>query len=161
MCSCKYYALLTGSLCITTYHRNPTNCFYTYLCFFPLVDPCVNIITRDAFLSINIPLSYRVPCFKPYHRSPTNFFSADLSFSSLVHPCVNKTCPSLKQCVLNKDLEAECVCGTACSLIYKPVCGTNGKTYPNKCAMGIARCNSNESISLLHNGFCSKWSLFL
>ncbi|XP_064077184.1 turripeptide Gsg9.2-like [Macrobrachium nipponense] len=33
-------------------------------------------------------------------------------------------------------------CGQACGLIYRPVCGSNGVTYPNICVFQNARCRN-------------------
>jgi len=88
-------------------------------------------------------------------------FFSHLFFPFLVNPCVNKTCPSFKECILNNSFDAVCVCRSACPLVYTPVCGSNGKTYPNKCAMDIDSCQSNQSLALLHEGFCSKCCFLL
>ncbi|XP_066948342.1 PI-actitoxin-Avd5a-like [Macrobrachium rosenbergii] len=33
-------------------------------------------------------------------------------------------------------------CEQICGLIYKPVCGSDGRTYPNLCVFENARCRS-------------------
>nr|KAF6481009.1 MARCO like [Molossus molossus] len=43
---------------------------------------------------------------------------------------------------------------TRCHSIYKPVCGSDGKTYGNRCIFDEAKRLSNENLSLRHNGKC-------
>ena len=48
-------------------------------------------------------------------------------------------------------------CGMRCSMIRKPVCGSNGKTYGNKCLLDMAKCEANpknEKLELKHEGPC-------
>ena len=50
-------------------------------------------------------------------------------------------------------------CREGCFRIYNPVCGSDGKTYPNKCELNVAKCKSGGSIHLVHQGKCivGKW----
>jgi uncharacterized protein (DUF2141 family) len=45
-------------------------------------------------------------------------------------------------------LGIQCDQGLFCPLIYRPVCGCNGKTFVNNCTRQVAR------VSLKHNGRC-------
>ena len=40
-----------------------------------------------------------------------------------------------------------------CDKTLRPVCGNNGKTYPNKCVFDGAKCKDN-SIELAYEGLC-------
>ena len=40
-----------------------------------------------------------------------------------------------------------------CDKTLRPVCGSNGKTYPNKCVFDGAKCKDN-SIELAYEGLC-------
>merc|ERR1739848_922332 len=37
---------------------------------------------------------------------------------------------------------------------YSPICGSDLKTYPNKCMLEMAKCNDGTEIELIHKGEC-------
>nr|P82968.1 RecName: Full=Four-domain proteases inhibitor; AltName: Full=McaPI [Melithaea caledonica] len=45
-------------------------------------------------------------------------------------------------------------CDLACSLIYAPVCGSDGKTYPSECSMEATACIDEVVITKVHDGPC-------
>nr|P0DKM9.1 RecName: Full=Turripeptide OL11-like [Xenuroturris albina] len=45
-------------------------------------------------------------------------------------------------------------CMTICTMEYWPVCGSDGKTYPNKCHLTSTACTSQKDITVLHEGKC-------
>ena len=44
-------------------------------------------------------------------------------------------------------------CVKPCKRIYKPVCGNNGRTYPNKCEFDNAKCK-DDSLAIKHEFMC-------
>ena len=46
-------------------------------------------------------------------------------------------------------------CPNKCPFNYDPVCGSNGKTYSNKCVLGVEDCNDDsEHITVAYKGEC-------
>ncbi|XP_072529714.1 probable pancreatic secretory proteinase inhibitor [Salminus brasiliensis] len=42
----------------------------------------------------------------------------------------------------------------ACPLNYSPVCGNDGVTYPNECALCVHRLQTNSDILIVKEGRC-------
>ena len=96
---------------------------------------------------------------------PASYVSFGLSLLFfLLHtedPCSTKQCPFHSECVLDENREAQCTCVQRCSLIFDPVCASDGETYPNECVFKIRACALNGSLTLLHQGHCSEFHCLL
>jgi len=44
-------------------------------------------------------------------------------------------------------------CSDKCPMIYRPVCGSDGKNYGNKCMFGYAQCK-DKTLKLKNEGPC-------
>ncbi|KAL2089103.1 hypothetical protein ACEWY4_016002 [Coilia grayii] len=42
----------------------------------------------------------------------------------------------------------------ACPLNYSPVCGNDGLTYPNECALCVHRLEKNADVLIVREGHC-------
>ncbi|KAJ3416987.1 hypothetical protein HDV05_007469 [Chytridiales sp. JEL 0842] len=47
-------------------------------------------------------------------------------------------------------------CPAACPALYAPVCGSNGKTYSNACALNVEVCLSKKPITIASQGECKQ-----
>ena len=65
------------------------------------------------------------------------------------------------KCVLLEDGTESCQCPRGCPLSYDPVCGSNKKTYLNRCALNLDRCLTNGTVALAYKGKCCKEISFL
>ncbi|NWT31916.1 ICHY inhibitor, partial [Cardinalis cardinalis] len=42
----------------------------------------------------------------------------------------------------------------ACSLLYLPICGTDGNTYANECQLCVEKMKTRQDIRILKDGEC-------
>lgn len=75
--------------------------------------------------------------------------------------CSSKQCPFYSECTLDENGEAQCTCVQQCSLIFDPICASDGETYPNECVFKIAACALNGNLTQLHPGHCSEFHCLL
>ncbi|KAK2165282.1 hypothetical protein LSH36_52g01014 [Paralvinella palmiformis] len=67
--------------------------------------------------------------------------------------CQNVKCKFGSRCE-----NGRCVCPSACSLEYDPVCASNHKTYDNECRMMMDACNQQIELSVEYSGECEEFS---
>ena len=81
-------------------------------------------------------------------------------FVSTGNACGTSVCTHGSQCMTDLNGNKSCACHM-CSSIYSPVCGSDGKTYPNECHMGMISCRERRTITLKHDGNCGKNQLII
>lgn len=64
-------------------------------------------------------------------------------------------CPEPEICQLDENRNPVCRCGDTCPLEFTPVCGSDGKTYPNDCALRQEACRARKSLNIIYRGKCS------
>ena len=59
------------------------------------------------------------------------------------------------------DTNAITHCTDGCPITYNPYCGTDGKSYKNRCELARAWCRSGGKVKVDYCGFCSKFLILL
>ena len=74
--------------------------------------------------------------------------------------CVNVTCSHpLQECNVTDEGKPFCECkdkSFVCTREYPPVCGTDDKTYSNKCMLDFLTCEENKIVSVAYQGKCEE-----
>lgn len=72
--------------------------------------------------------------------------------------CTETSCEHYAKCELSVDGSPECVCPSIknCPAVIKAVCGSNGKSYINKCRLMVDSCKKKKKILVDKEGICGK-----
>ena len=75
-------------------------------------------------------------------------------------PCYRGKCKHGAVCHPVSNTTARCVC-SVCHFRYKPVCGSDNRSYLNHCFLRRQACLAQSPISMVHHGRCSKSHIML
>nr|XP_002736683.1 PREDICTED: follistatin-like [Saccoglossus kowalevskii] len=70
--------------------------------------------------------------------------------------CEHAQCGRDRRCKMNRKNKPRCVCSLKCSRDERrgAICGTDSRTYANKCAMRKYRCKQRRDIEVAYHGEC-------
>ena len=73
-------------------------------------------------------------------------------------PCDISMCSHSKHICRVIEGVATCICNEVCTMDLRPVCASNGKTYPNQCAMEVESCKTNQQLKVSSEGECGMFA---
>ncbi|KAK2717589.1 hypothetical protein QYM36_006385, partial [Artemia franciscana] len=71
-----------------------------------------------------------------------------------INPCLNSPCRQQEDCSLNPAGIPVCSCPSPCDPVFKPVCGSDGRTYENECEVRRNSCLSKKNIDVAYYDGC-------
>ena len=129
-CIPNYFLLSLSSQFSICYYRSPL--FYT-------MGFC-SLFTHTSFFY----------CLKHWMKTTKAFTFC------ILDPCKMKKCEHNATCVIGKDYKAYCQCPKCRNNTNNPVCGSDGKTYPNECEVRRTSCMNASPVSIVKQGKCGK-----
>ncbi|XP_054715536.1 agrin-like [Uloborus diversus] len=138
---CRY-----GSSCKTTLDGKSAQCVCAESCSFS-DDDAVAVCGSDGKKYRNACELKKTSCREMRH--------IEVKFTGVCDPCDGYECLPTQVCQLDENRNAICRCNSVCSPDFRPVCGSDGKTYTNECTMRVEACKSQKSIRIIYTGECS------
>lgn len=84
---------------------------------------------------------------------------SELGFFPLIDQCANMVCPDPRKYCRVVNGSASCVCNEICTSDWRPVCGSDGKTYPNECSLEVEACKTGKKLRKVHSGECGRGNI--
>ncbi|GFS87145.1 hypothetical protein NPIL_582581 [Nephila pilipes] len=79
----------------------------------------------------------------------------EVKFDGVCDPCDGVECPTSQVCQLDDKRNPICRCNSICSPDFRPMCGSDGRTYTNECTLRVESCKSRKNIRIIYTGECS------
>ncbi|RWS27654.1 agrin-like protein, partial [Leptotrombidium deliense] len=72
------------------------------------------------------------------------------------HPCHKISCLPPMICALDSKKVAQCLCPPPCPKVYKPVCGSDRRTYDSDCHLRRHSCLMQSNVTKVLDTFCTR-----
>ena len=63
-------------------------------------------------------------------------------------PCAEEEGEEVEAIAVERSVE----CPSQCSFEFSPVCGSDGRTYNNKCHLRVEACRAGSKLKIIHKG---------
>ncbi|CAB4028790.1 agrin-like isoform X1, partial [Paramuricea clavata] len=89
-----------------------------------------------------------------YTRGPCEVKPTFEPVKPTMDPCFDQSCTYHAECIVDHGLP-KCVCPSNCKNISAPICGSDGVTYENDCAMKRTICTQQLTVTVASRGRCA------
>ncbi|KAH3854832.1 SPARC-like [Dreissena polymorpha] len=137
----------------------------------PLLTFCAGVVVKDQCgCCPRCSSDLFQPHVEPHKPPPAERPTAsppEPTFTSSGEACLRRRCPRFKMCVVNQQGLPICTCSSEFICQRRQtrrnnrnkeglvaICGTDGVTYPSRCYLKVAYCNSKRRIKHKHDGAC-------
>ena len=70
--------------------------------------------------------------------------------------CAEEDTEDAEEAESGLTIERSAECPSQCSFELDPVCGSDGRTYNNKCHLRVEACRQGSKLKIIHKGWCGR-----